>query len=130
MINDELNRIRMQNGKDPINPSIIEGFGPNDPPPPREWLEPERDVAPPSPLIPRREPKPEPEPLPMPVFHLVVLDGAASWKGREVILSNADIAAIRIIVINAIKKTVQDDLEAAITLMEVDKPRRGRKKKA
>ena len=143
LIND-LARIREMSGREPLpDPRVIAGFEPGSPPPPpyiptegsgvpKEWLEPEPEPkSPPSPLVPRRA-KPEPvEPAVAPSFLLVVLDGLASWKGRDVQLTDREVGSIRGIVLRAIQREVQADLEAAATLGGSEPPKkRGRPKKA
>ena len=134
---DDLNRISDMQGKPRINPNRIDVFGPQDPPappPPNEdpdWLDPELDVdmAPPSPLIPRQAPKPQTpvaETHPN-LFSLAVADRMASWKGRDVILSEEDEKNIRSIVLRAIQRALEVEmLDAGIAPR---KPR-GRKAKA
>lgn len=145
LIND-LARIREMSGRDPLpDPRVIAGFEPGSPPPPpfiptegssvpKEWLEPAPEPkAAPSPLVPRKA-KPEPVETPTPVlpqFLLVVMDGLAAWKGRDVQLTDREVGAIRAIVLKAIQREVQADLEAAATLGGAEPPKkRGRPKKA
>ena len=134
---DDLARLREVQGKEPLpNPHVIAGFGPDDAPPPPylpqqrlaepqndpvpdEFLDsgPPDDVPPPSPLIPRRPPAAtklvphEPTGAPLPT--LVVLDHVGAWKGREVVLSDADERTIRSVVLKAIQREVQADLRVA-----------------
>lgn len=49
----------------------------------------------------------------MPVPLLAVLDREATWKGRAVALSESDERAIRAVVLKAIQREVQADLQAA-----------------
>ena len=138
---EDLNKISVAQGKAPIDPSIIQGQGDWRPPAidpdvPAEWLDPEIDLgqdapdfAPPSPLIPRRSPAhPKPEPASredarafdataamvagLPVFDLVVADRLASWKKRDVQLTEPEEKAIRAIVLRAIRREVDADLGA------------------
>ena len=145
LIND-LARFREMSGREPLpDPRIIAGFEPGSPPPPpyiptersqtpEDWLEPEPEPkAPPSPLVPRKV-KPEPVETPTPViptFLLVVMDGLAAWKGRDVQLTDREVGAIRSIVLKAIQREVQADLEAAASLggQATEPKKRGRPKK-
>ena len=140
---DDLARLREVQGKEPLpNPHIIAGFGPDDPPTPAlgpvdrrgeefpPMIEDEfRDAdapepPPPSPLIPRRAPTalvsnpgvpltpPQMAGMP-PLPDLVVLGHVGAWKGREVVLSDAEERAVRAVVLRAIAREVHADLEAA-----------------
>lgn len=98
---------------------------------------PPAEGPPPSPLIPRR-PRTEPQALVQPPGdpidmivaqvadrllgatlgpqanpQLAVLDQKATWKGREVALSETDSRAIRAVVLKAIQREVVADLQAA-----------------
>ena len=128
----KLDEIRAMQGKDPLpDPHKIQGFGPEDPPPPRlletdpdvprEWLDPEVDFEQPKPKV---GPKPSPLiPQPKPVMPpagvdllakvgLVVIDRLAAWKGREVTLSEPEEAKIRQVILLAIRREVDADLSA------------------
>lgn len=127
LIND-LAAIRDRQGLAPMpNPHFIQGFGPNDPPPP-PYIPPETvvddpadefgvddDPLPASPLIPRppleqmRQPV---TPAPLPSVALVVLDRLASWKGREVALTEDEEKACRAVVLRAIQRELDADLAA------------------
>jgi len=132
----KLDEIRAMQGKDPLpDPHKIQGFGPEDPPPPRlletdpdvprEWLDPEVDFEQPKPKV---GPKPSPLiPQPKSVLvsgvlpagpdllakvGLVVIDRLAAWKGREVTLSEPEEAKIREVILLAIRREVDADLSA------------------
>jgi len=132
----KLDEIRAMQGKEPLpDPHKIQGFGPQDPPPPRlletdpdvprEWLDPEVDFEqPPAPPAPKPSPLiPQPKPV-MPSAQvdgakdllskvgLVVIDRLAAWKGREVTLSDPESAKIREVVLLAIRREVDADLSA------------------
>lgn len=99
---------------------------------------PPKEEAPPSPLIPRRPrtephrlvPTPDADPLeslatavagkliggmakPASGPMLAVLDRQATWKGREVALSESDERAVRAVVLKSIQRELQADLKAA-----------------
>lgn len=133
LLND-LARIREMNGLQPLpDPRVIAGFGPSDMPPPPYMPPTDRTpvadtdddletppAAPPSPLIPRRG-KPEPAPAleapqVAPQFSLVVLDHMAVWKGRDVTLLPSEEGQVRGIVLQAIKRQLQADIDAAASL--------------
>ena len=127
---DDLARIRELQGKSPLaSPHVIQGFGPDDPPVP-PYIAQQRheapadefgiddDPLPPSPLVPRKAapvlvaPPGQPEfSGPMPT--LVVLDRIASWKGRDVALSEDDEKAVRAVVLRAIQRDLDADLSDA-----------------
>lgn len=144
-LNLTLAHIREMQGKPPINPHIIEGFGPGNPPspePPRAFPSEATDGLPdlpvedefltagppepepaPSPLIPRRVPdrqnarefvnaNTQPVP-PLPTFALAVADRMASWKGRDVQLTEGEEKSIRGVVLRAIQRELDADLAAA-----------------
>lgn len=150
-LNLTLAQIREMQGKPPINPHIIEGFGPGNPPspePPRAFPSEATDGLPdlpiddefltagppepepaPSPLIPRRPIAPLPvdrtmsadeisnhfghTPPPIPTFALAVADRMASWKGRDVQLTESEEKSIRGVVLRAIQRELDADLAAA-----------------
>jgi len=132
-IMDRLAEIRQMQGKDPLpdptkTPSApgYDPLGPPldtprqqvDPDLPKDWLDPEIDLgqepaymkppAPASPLIPRAQ---TPAPIPS-VPNLLVSDRTAAWKGRIVNLSEVDEARIREVVLVAIRREVDADLES------------------
>lgn len=139
LIND-LAEIRALQGKEPLpSPHIIAGFEPGAPAVPDFVAFGEVDspggqvadefglddippapapVAPASPLIPRRAPVPV---APAPavthslgsLFALAVGDRLASWKGRDVMLSESEEKAIRAIVLKAIQREILADLALA-----------------
>lgn len=148
----DLDRVRQMQGRDPMpDPTKIQGFGPDDPPQPDylppaispdlppEWIDPELDVprnaqaSPQSPLMALgaqgtkavvSSPPAAPAALPDPgQFQMIVCDRVAAWKGRSVELSEADEKAVRLVVIRAIQREVQADLEAVV-------PRRKRRARA
>src|SRR6185436_12946605 len=93
----KLDEIRAMQGKDPLpDPHKIQGFGPEDPPPPR-LLETDPDV---------------PREWLDPKVGLVVIDRLAAWKGREVTLSEPEEAKIREVILLAIRREVDADLSA------------------
>jgi|SRR6185436_7863733 len=138
----KLDEIRAMQGKDPLpDPHKIQGFGPEDPPPPRlletdpdvprEWLDPEVDFEQPKPVSkPKASPLiPQPKPVMPPAgvdlltkVGLVVIDRLAAWKGREVTLSEPEEAKIRQVILLAIRREVDADLSAVSS----KRPRRPR----
>ena len=142
----DLAKVREMQGKEPLpDPGVIQGFGPGNPPSPDapylppahdpdtppDWLDPELDappvseVVPPSPLIPRQSPaprnRPNPQPAPpLPMPDLVVLDRVASFKGRDVALSEEDEREVRGVVLRALRREVDAALRA------VEPPRKAR----
>jgi len=144
-IMDRLAEIRQMQGKDPLpDPTktpTAPGFDPLGPPLdtprqqmdpdlPREWIDPELDEvkepaymqqpkAPSSPLIPRAQ---TPAPIPS-VPNLLVSDRTAAWKGRIVNLSEVDEARIREVVLVAIRREVDADLES-VTQKRIRRPRK------
>lgn len=147
----DLDKIREMQGRDPLpDPTVIQGFERGsapapafpayDPDVPAEWLDPELDQhdprvnLPPSPLIPQSAPAPAPVAMPSPsvvaeparsanpVFALVVADRMASWKGRDVLLTEEEEKRVRAIVLGAIQRELVADLEAVTTKRRRRKP--------
>jgi hypothetical protein len=142
----DLDKIRELQGREPLpDPSVIQGFDQNSPPPPAydpdvpaEWLDPDLDQhdprtqLPPSPLIPQSAPVPAPVAMPSPsvaaeparsaIFALVVADRLASWKSREVLLTEEEEKRVRAIVLGAIQRELVADLEAVTTKRRRRKP--------
>ena len=144
----DLARLRELSGKEPLpDPGVIQGFphpgvpqyaqSPTDMP--TDWLDPEIDGMPdedpppfiPSPLVPDRNFAQRAKPVApvgvleapkLPACNLIVVDQIGAWKGREVSLSAEDEASIRAVVLNAIRREVENDLSA------VQKPRRRRRR--
>jgi hypothetical protein len=127
-LNQRLEQIREMQGKPPMpNPMFIQGFEPGStPPPPLHPLEipPDDPMAdefldgdppapvPASPLVPRRPAPPAPAAPPIPpiAFQLVVADGVAAWKGRDVILTVEESNAIKAVVLGALQRELRADL--------------------
>jgi len=117
-------------GMDPLGPPLDTPRQPVDKDLPADWLDPEIDLgqepaymqqakAPSSPLIPRAQ---APAPIPS-VPNLLVSDRAAAWKGRIVNLSEVDEARIREVVLVAIRREVDADLES-VTQKRTRRPRK------
>lgn len=140
---DDLARIRQMSGREPLpDPRVIQGFEPGTPPPPpyiptersqvpQEWLEPAPEPkSPPSPLVPRKaKPEPQEPPVDFPKFNMVIFDGLAAWKGRDVQLTQQEEGAIRAIILKAIQRELDGDLAIAARLSGDQPKKRGRPKK-
>lgn len=160
----QLARIRERQGLAPIDGTKIEGFGPGLPPPPplpddfpAEPPEfPMNDPEPePSPLVDLgRTPPVAPEPARVPQDGLFVAGTSgqpcfASYRGRDVVLAEKEIAAITRVVLQALARTVRTQLSEVEALLPkrkrrkaggehalaegpspVSRPRRGRPKKS
>lgn len=125
---ERLAEIRAMSGKDPLpDPTKImgdPGVGPLGPPLdpdlPKDWIDPELDAGedppymkniPPSPLIPSAKiPTPAPEMARMIAEGLVVVGTLGAWRGREVQLLESEEARIREVVLLAIKRELDADL--------------------
>ena len=71
----------------------------------------------PSPLIPRRRSGSETLAAPaQPVIEptLAVIDGIASWKGRPVVLNEADVRSVKAVVLKAIQRELNADMAGLV----------------
>ena len=118
----------------PLPDYIPAGFPTNDPDVPEDWLDPELDPTarqarglpmPESPLIPKQVIQPTLNGSAVADFlaqGLVVLGRLGAWKGREVQLSAGEEAKIREVVLLAIRRELDADLEQVAQ----KRPRRSR----
>jgi hypothetical protein len=146
-----MEQVRARRGLDPINPFVIEGSGEGFPPLTAADLEqglPQVQIQP----APDAQAKPEPQKIfipdyvpdqkkaapplpPMPEPALMVGDKQACYRGREVVLSEQEEAAIARVVLGAIQREISEQLKAVRALSpkrirRVEAPKkRGRKPK-
>jgi len=138
----KLDEIRAMQGKDPLpDPHKIQGFGPEDPPPPRlletdpdvprEWLDPEVDfeqpkpkVGPkPSPLIPAPKPAATvPQPGAADVERILGMVELLSWNGIPAPFSDDDKKSIRAITVRAFQRALA--VESGYWRVSTKRPRK------
>lgn len=135
---DRLAEIREKQGREPIDGTRIQGFGPDTEPPPG-WTapdmtpppqyedsdeEPEKEV---SPLVRAALPeKPPVQPLPqIPMPDLAVLDSLASYQGHDVKLNDSETRQVKAVIVKALQRDLRDKMSALKSL----EPRRQRKSK-
>lgn len=153
-LHQRLAEIRDLQGKDPMpDPTKIQGFGPEAPPPPtshpvqQEWpgdtQEPEDFSEEPSPLIPVVRKVLNPplnegrqnarEFLPAPDAGVFVMDGHASFKGFTVDLNQAEQDEVSGVIVRAVRRRLDELSKATINPVQVFTPpihkKRGRPRK-
>ncbi|OGO47235.1 MAG: hypothetical protein A2Z30_03345 [Chloroflexi bacterium RBG_16_64_43] len=130
-----LAEIRQRQGLPPINPSIIQGFGPEEPPPPDEpnpdnesFPEDEDDLR--APLPPAAAPEVPASPLvnlgrqaTPPAANLLVLDSMAAYQGQKIKLTEKEQGQVVRIVLLAVRRQLKEQLAA----LDRRLPRRARR---
>lgn len=138
------NAVRVRQGREPINPFMIEGFGGDDAPPPpmaelpeplknEPWPDEEERAGsngptpPPSPMVPQGFGAPATLPVPenMPIPELLVINRAAQYRGTEVELDEMDHKAIAVVVLRAAQRKFTTQL-SELAGRRVRQPRKAR----